>query len=104
MPRAPKPRPYDWVASSDEERRGRQGRKRAGPRGVAVRQLPRVTVRAPGRALATWEAVCEVQELAAHDAFVAVMRAYLAGLDATTAAKVQRLAGTIRRARFGDVP
>jgi hypothetical protein len=69
-----------------------------------VRQLPRVTVRAPGRALATWEAVCEVTELAAHDAFVAVLRAYVASLDAPSAAKVLRLARTIRRERFGDAP
>jgi hypothetical protein len=103
MPRAPKPRPSTWVAT-DDDRRGPQGRKRAGPGGVAVRQLPRLTLRAPGRALATWEAVCEVMELSAHDAFPAVLRAYLASLDAASAAKVMRLARTIRRARFGDVP
>ena len=43
-------------------------------------------------------------ELPAHDAFVAVLRAYVAGLDATSAGKVLRLARTIRRARFGDAP
>ena len=69
-----------------------------------MRQLPRLTLRAPGRALATWEAVCEVMELSAHDAFVDVMRVYLAGLDAATAAQVQRLARTIRRERYPDVP
>lgn len=103
MPRAPKPRPSTWVAT-DDDRRGPQGRKRAGPGGVAVRQLPRVTVRAPGRALATWEAICAVMELPAHDAFVAVMRVYVAGLDAATAGKVLRRARTIRRERFGDAP
>ena len=104
MPRAPKPRAYDWVAASDEDRRGRQGRPRAGPGGVAVRQLPRVTIRATGRALSTWEALLAVQELSAHDAFAAVLRAYLAGLDAATAAQVQRLARTIRRERYPDAP
>lgn len=104
MPRARKPRPHDWVAQGPEDRRGPQGRPRSGPKGVAVRQLPRVTVRAPGRTLATWEAICQAMELPAHDAFVAVLRAYLGSLDAATAAKVVRLARTIRRERFGSVP
>ena len=69
-----------------------------------MRQLPRVTVRAPGRALATWEAVCEVMELPAHDAFIAVLRAYVNSLDADTAAAVLRRARAIRRDRFGDAP
>jgi len=104
MPRAPKPRAYDWVAENDDDRRGPQGRPRSGPRGVAVRELPRVTVRAPGRVLARWEAILEVQGLAAHDAFAAVTDAYMTLLDATTTAKITARARAIRRERFGEVP
>jgi len=54
--------------------------------------------------LATWEAICEVQELAAHDAFAAVTAAYLALLDAPTTARITARARAIRRARFPDKP
>ena len=102
MPRQRKPRPHDWVAASPDDRRGPQGRPRSGPGGVAVRTLPRVTVRALGRSLALWEAICEVQGLPAHEAFDAVLRAYTGTLDADLAVEVTRAARTIQRARFSD--
>jgi hypothetical protein len=43
-------------------------------------------------------------ELPAHDAFIAVLRAYVNSLDADTAAAVLRRARAIRRDRFGDTP
>jgi hypothetical protein len=104
MPRARKPRAHDWVAAGPDDRRGPQGRPRSGPKGIAVRQLPRVTVRALGRTLALWEAICETQALPAHEAFANALKAYLGTLDADTAAQVERRSRAIRRERFGDAP
>jgi hypothetical protein len=102
MPRPRKPRPHDWVAASPDDRRGPQGRPRSGPGGVAVRTLPRVTIRALGRSLALWEAICEVQSLAAHDAFDAVLTAYVGTLETDTSARIARSARAIRRDRFSE--
>lgn len=104
MPRKSTSRAYDWVAGSPEERRGPQGRPRAGPKGLAVRQLDRVTVRALGRSLATWHAVLEVQGLPAHKAFDAVLSSYLASLDSATADRINRRAREVRRQRYGEAP
>lgn len=103
MPRAKKPRAYDWVAS-DDDRRGPQGRPRLGPKGAAVRELPRLTVRAPGRDLATFEAVREALGVSPHQAFTAVLAAWMALQDAATVARVTARARAIRRERYPDVP
>lgn len=103
MPRTPKPRAYDWVAT-DEDRRGPQGRPRLGPKGAAVRELGRVTIRATGRDLATFEAIREALEVPPHEAFAIVLAAWVALQDAATAGKVASRARVIRRERYADVP
>lgn len=100
----PKPRPHDWVAASDEDRRGPQGRPRLGPKGAAVRQLPRVTIRATGRDVATWDAIRESLGVPPHEAFASVLATWLEVQDAETAGQVTRRARAIRRERFTDVP
>jgi len=99
----PKPRAYDWVAT-DDDRRGNQGRPRLGPKGAAVRQLPRVTIRATGRDVATWDAIRESLGMPPHEVFGAVLAAWLALQDVETAGQVTRRARAIRRERFTDVP
>lgn len=103
MPRAKKPRAYDWVAS-DDDRRGPQGRPRLGPKGVAIRQLPRLTVRAPAADLAMFDAIREALGVSPHLAFAAVVSAWLSRQGAATAARVTARARAIRRERYPDVP
>lgn len=90
----PKPRP--WLVDEDN-RKGPQGRPRSGPRRLAVRQLPRITVRAVARDLALWAALLEVEGRQAHEAFPDVLAAYLEQLPAGRRDDVRRAAERIRR-------
>lgn len=100
-PVMPKPRP--WLIDEDH-RKSLAGRPRSGPRGNAVRALPRVTVRATSRTLALWRAVMESENLQSHDALAAVVAAYLDALPESRREAVHRLARRIRGAEYEGQP
>lgn len=66
MPRKPVERP--WVVP-DDERLSPAGRPRSGPRGRAVRDLPRVTIRAERVALDAWDAILKADDRPAYVVF-----------------------------------
>lgn len=79
MPRKPvEPRP--WVVPPDE-RLTAAGRPRTGPRGRAVRDLPRVTIRAERVALDAWEAVLKADDRPSYLVFRSMVQNYLAQLQ-----------------------
>ncbi len=96
-----KPRP--WVVPVDAHKDGR-GRPRTGPRGLAVRELPRLTLRAQGATCATWEALQGVTERPAHALLADVLRVYLAELPEAEAGAVRKAAKRIRREKFNETP
>lgn len=74
MPRKPvEPRP--WVVPPDE-RISPAGRPRTGPRGRAVRDLPRVTIRAERVALDAWDAILKADDRPAYVVFREMVTTY----------------------------
>ena len=87
MPRRKAPRP--WVVPEDA-RLSPAGRPRVGPRGVAVRELPRVTVRAEPQVIARWLALVDVDSRPAFEVFRDVIAAYVERLPAARRAELTR--------------
>lgn len=100
-PAMPKPRP--WLVD-DDARKSLAGRPRSGPRGNAVRALPRITVRATSRTLALWRAALEAENLQAHDLLAALVASYLDALPEPRRDAIQRLARRIRGAEYEGQP
>lgn len=73
MPKTPRP----WVVPADEYLTG-AGRPRVGPRGRAVRDLPRITLRAERVALDAWEAVLKRDDRPAYQVFREMVEHYAA--------------------------
>ncbi len=87
---------------SASARKDGRGRPRTGPRGLAVRELPRLTVRARGATCAVWEALRGVTERPAHELFADVLRVYLTELPEAEADAVTRAAKRLRHERFNE--
>lgn len=89
----------------DDDRKGPQGRPRSGPRNLAVRQLPRVTVRALGRTLARWEALLDVTGMQGHAVFDELLSAYLLNaVPDDVRREVEKRARRIKADRYADLP
>lgn len=97
----PKPRP--WLVD-DDSRKGPQGRPRSGPRRLAVRQLPRITVRAVSRTLSLWHAVLEIEDRQGHAVFDDMVTAYLEQLPASRRDEIVRKARRIRSDEYDGEP
>lgn len=71
MPRTPRP----WVVPQDDKL-SPAGRPRGGPKGKAVRELPRVTIRAQQAAIDAWLALVAADERPAWEVFADMVRHY----------------------------
>jgi hypothetical protein len=67
--------PRPWVVPADEYLSG-AGRPRTGPRGRAVRDLPRVTIRAERVALDLWERILQADDRPAYVVFREMVQRY----------------------------
>ena len=76
-PRKPAETPRPWVVPPDEYATG-AGRPRTGPRGRAVRELPRITLRAERVALDAWEAVLKRDDRPPYVVFREMVEHYAA--------------------------
>lgn len=88
MPAKP-PAPRPWVVPKSQ-RLSKAGRPRSGPAGVAVRSLPRLTVRAERDAVALWDAVQAITGRAGYDVFALALKAFVATLPAEAQAAIER--------------
>lgn len=87
-----------------ENRKGPQGRKRSGPDGVAVREMARVTIRAPAAALATWDVLREDAQMAPHEFFALLVQSYFNRLEPEQQSQLQRAAKRRRKDHYPNVP
>jgi len=76
-PRTRPETPRPWVVPPDEYATG-AGRPRTGPRGRAVRELPRITLRAERVALDAWEAVLKRDDRPPYVVFREMVEHYAA--------------------------
>lgn len=85
-----------WVVD-DDDRLSPAGRPRSGPRGLAVRELPRLTIRADRAAIRTWLAYAATDERPRHVVFRELVSAAVAQLPAARRADVERRARALAR-------
>lgn len=87
MPKPPAPRP--WLVPKSK-RLSPAGRPRSGPGGVAVRALPRITVRAEADALELFDVAQQITGRPQHEAFALAVRAFVASLPDEAQAAIAR--------------
>lgn len=85
-----------WLVD-DDERLTPAGRPRSGPRGLAVRALPRLTVRAERPVIRLWLALTDTDERPGFELFREMVRAYVGTLPAGRRAEIERRARALAR-------
>lgn len=96
MPRRPKRTTYGVVPAAD--RLSPAGRPRSGPRGLAVRELPRLTIRAERAVIRRWLALVDTNDRPGHDVFRVLVADAIDALPADRRADVERRARALARA------
>jgi len=100
MPRRPVRTSYGVVDEAD--RLSPAGRPRSGPRGLAVRELDRLTIRATRTTIRRYLAYLATDDRARHDVFRELVEAAIADLPADRRADVERRARAIARKEFAN--
>ena len=85
----PTPKPRPWLVPKTQ-RLSPAGRPRSGPGGVAVRALPRLTVRATADTFRLFNAALAITGRPQHEAFALAVDAWVESLPPESRAAIER--------------